>query len=245
MIFVSPEKGSADLVPLLEKAGLPVQEVKLTYADVEFAGRGEKGSPVMIGVEVKRLSELTGDYDRFAGEQLPKMNDHYDYRWLVYEGEWTVHKRSGALLRRTGRQRFRVHHGQPNAHALRKKLLTLEMCGGFHTHRTVNRKETIQFLVALYRFWTDDDLDEHKSHIVNYEPKGLIKLTKAEKAFAAWPGVSSVRAKAVAKHFKNSLTTACEASIDDLAEIKIQGKRLGTVVAKRLWWFIRTGGDPK
>lgn len=239
MIFVSPEKGSADLVPLLEKAGLPVQEVKLTYADVEFAGRGEKGSPVMIGVEVKRLSELTGDYDRFAGEQLPKMNAHYDYRWLVYEGEWTVHKRSGALLRRTGRQRFRPHHGQPNAHALRKKLLTLEMCGGFHTHRTYNRKETIQFLVALYRFWTDDDLDEHRSHIVNYEPKGIVPLNKYAKAFAAWPDLSSIRGKALAKYFANSIEEACLAEVEELAEIEIQGKRLGTKVATRLYNFLR------
>jgi len=223
---------------LLEKEGLPVQKVKLDYSDVEFAGRGEKGSPVMVGVEVKQLSELTGDYDRFAGEQLPKMLPNYDYRWLVYEGEWRTDRRTGTLLRRAGRMEWAPYHGQSNAHALRKKLLTLEMCGGFHTHRTKDRAETIQFLVALYRFWGDDDLDEHKSHIVNYLPRGIVPLNAYQQAFAALPGVSVVRAKALAKYFNNSIGNACVTNVAEWAEIEIQGKRLGVKFAEKMVKFL-------
>src|SRR3990167_9163849 len=140
MLFVSPEVGSRDLEAPLRTAGLSVDaSTPLQYADIEFAGRGVKGKPVLIGVEVKRLSELTGDYDRFAGVQVPKMQaPAYDYRWLVYEGEWVTDKRSGLLTRWGGRRhgKRKAIQGQANTHALRKKLLTLEMCGGFHTHRT-------------------------------------------------------------------------------------------------------------
>ena len=69
MIFVDKAVGSASLVPLLEKMGLPVTPSWLDYSDIEFCGRGVKAEPVMIGIECKRLSELTSDWDRFRSEE--------------------------------------------------------------------------------------------------------------------------------------------------------------------------------
>ena len=58
----------------------------LGWSDVEFVGRGESGAPVLVGVEIKRLTELTSDWDRLVGHQIPKMMEHYDHRWLVVWG---------------------------------------------------------------------------------------------------------------------------------------------------------------
>ena len=248
MIYVDRAIGSKDLIPLLLKRGLPVTDAHLEYSDVEFSGRGELGEPVMVGIEVKRLTELTGDYDRFAGEQVPKMQaPHYDHRWLIYEGEWITDRKSGLLQKWSGRRR-RPLHGQANVMALRKKLLTLEMCAAFHKERTYDRAETVEVIEALYRFWNDEDLDKHKSHIVNYQPIGLVPLSGYQKAFAAWPKISTVRAKAMARLFRNSLRLACSATVEELAALEVPDeegniRRLGLKTAQRLDRFLNGDGE--
>lgn len=255
MIFVDAASGSNTLAPLLEKAGLPVYRGEdselphLDWADVEFVGRGVKGEQVMIGVEVKRLSELTGDWDRLVGHQVLKMNQHYAHRYLLVEGEW-IQNSKGSLIKRTGRSSFRALHGQCDATQLRKKLLTLEMCGGFHV-MMVNHwgrdkswtQETVRQLSALYRWWTDEDFDKHKSHIVHYQPHGIVPLSKFAQAFAGWPGLSTKRAKVVSKHFKNSLRKAAVASLDEWASIEVPDdegrvRRLGDKLADSLDRFL-------
>jgi ERCC4-type nuclease len=246
MIFVSPEQGSADLEAPLLKIGLPVEVVKLSYADVEWTGRGIKGAPVQIGVEVKRLGELTSDYDRFAGEQLPKMTDNYDVRYLLYEGEWKQ-DRKGDLLKVGLGGRVRRHHGQSSAHALRKKLLTLEHCAGMHRIQTKDQADTVRWLEALYRFWTDDDLDEHKSHLVIYHPVSVIPLSDEARAMAAWPGVGHKRARAVERAFRGSIRLASSAAVEDWAAIvtvdeKGAQRRIGEATARKIVAFLRGEG---
>jgi ERCC4-type nuclease len=249
MIFVDKAVGSNTLVPLLAEKGLPVEAAHLEWADVEFVGRGVKGEQVLIGIECKRLSELTGDWDRFAGEQVTKMNREYAHRYLVFEGEWQQNKK-GVLFQRTGRMSFKPLHGDANASRLRKKLITLEMCAGFHVQHinTHGRKgswsaETVRYIHDLYRWWTDDDMDQHKSHIVNYQAQGLIPLNKYEHAFAAWPGLSSKRAKPVSKKFHNSIRLAASASAEQWAGIEVVGedgktRKLGTKLADDLVKFL-------
>ena len=245
MLFVDRATGSNTFYPLLEKAGLPCELAHLEWADVEFYGRGEKGKSVSVGIELKRLSELTGDWDRFAGEQVPKMLDHYDHRYLVVEGEWSQNRR-GTLLKRVGKRQFKPLPGQSDASALRKKLITLEMCGGFHVclinHSAQHGSwtpETVRFVSNLYHWWTDDDFDQHKSHIVNYEPKGIVPLNQFERGFAAWPGLSTKRARVVSKFFHKSIAAACVAPDEVWATIEVPSEdgrvvRLGTKLATAL-----------
>ena len=249
MLFVDKAVGSNVLVEPLRALGLTVEPAHLDYADVEFAGRGEKNEPVMIGVELKRLNELTSDWERFAGEQVPKMVNNYAHRYLLWEGVWTANKR-GVLLQRSGRRTFKPVHGNPVASQLRKKLITIEMCAGIHVHHVDAQGrhkqwsvETVRYLHDLYRWWTDDAMDEHKSHIVNYQAQGLIPLNPQEHALAAWPGLSSKKAKPVARHFKNSIRRACVAPIDEWAEIEVVGedkkaRRIGSKLAEKLDKFL-------
>ncbi len=243
MIYVDYREGSKDLVPLLTAAGIKAEIASLDYADVEFTGRGVKGEPVQIGIEVKRLSELTSDYDRFAGEQLPKMQEpNYAHRWLVHEGEWRRDK-FGWLQKRGKGGRATSMRGQANASALRKKLITLEMCGGFHVERTYDRAETVDFLVALYRFWCDQDLDAHKSHIVIYRPMGVLPLSPEAEAMSAWPGIQGKRARAVEKAFRGNIRLAASASVEEWAEITTldddeKPRKLGVKLAVKVLDFL-------
>lgn len=249
MLFIDKAIGSASLIPLLEKIGLPVTPSHLEFSDVEFCGKGVGGEPVMIGIECKRLSELTSDWQRFAGEQIPKMNREYVHRWLVYEGEWQQNSK-GDLIQRTGRMSFKRLHGDANAARLRKKLMTLEMCGGFHVQHIPHHGragswsvETVRFIHDLYRWWTNDAMDEHRSHIVNYQAQGLIPLNRFEHAFASFPGLGQRKAKPVARHFKNSIRRAANANAEEWAEIEVVGddkkaRRLGTKLAEDLVQFL-------
>ena len=202
MIFVSSETGSTHLVSPLRKAGLPVEDpIKLDYADLEFSGRGMKGVATSIGIEIKKLSELTSDWDRFAGEQIPKMVKHYDYRYLMYQGEWRQ-DRKGKLLRRTSASSFRPLHGQCNASALRKKLYGLPLRAGVLTYPTRDELDTVRHIVDLYRMWNDDNFENHKSHLVLYQPHSIIEYSPFVKAVGAWPEVGITRARAAEKLFK-------------------------------------------
>lgn len=224
MIFVDAATGSKDLVGPLRKAGLSVELAHLSTADVEFAGRGVGGEPVLIGIECKRLSEITGDWDRLCGEQVPKMQaPTYDHRWVVVEGPWHVDPQSGRLQRRGRRGDLKPMHGLSSASLVRKRLLTLELCGGFHLLYTKDRAETVAVLADLYRWWTDEDFDQHKSHIVTYHPTGLTPLSPTAFALSAWPGLSTVRAKAAAAHFK-TLRRAVNATPAQWAEMSTRDK---------------------
>jgi hypothetical protein len=102
---------------------------------------------------------------------------------------------------------------------VQKRLLTLELCGGFHILRVRNRTAMVRALIDLYRWWTDEALDEHKSHIVNYQPMGLVPLTPTQAALAAWPGLGLRRAKAAAATF-GSVRLAASASVEAWATLQ-------------------------
>ncbi len=232
MIFVDKAVGSASLIPLLREKGLVVEPAHLEWADVEFVGKGVKDEQVLIGIEMKRLSELTGDWERLAGEQVPKMTFNYAHRYLVYEGEWQQNKK-GVLFQRTGRMSFKPLHGDANASRLRKKLLTLEMCAGMHVHHVSGhgRKgswsvEAVRYIHDLYRWWTDDNLEEHSSHIVMYEPLHHYSTPSIlRRAAAVLPGIGITRSKAVEDHFK-SIRAMVNASEKQWMEIEGVGIKL-------------------
>ena len=243
MIFVSTEIGSTHLADPLRRAGLEVVTVKLDYADIEFSGRGIGGVATSVGIEVKHISELISDWDRLCGEQVPKMLDQYDHRWLVYEGEW-LQDRQGRLLKRGKDKRFKPHHGQNNAASLRKKLLTLEMCAGFHVQHTKDDEATVRFLRDLYRWWLDDDQDQHRSHIVSYHPVGMIRDTDFVYAVGAWPGVGRSRAKAAEHVFDSSITKAAMAGAQEWANVETtdddgKTRKIGLKTAERIVAFLK------
>jgi hypothetical protein len=53
---------------------------------------------------------------------------------------------------------------------LEQELLNIQTRGGCWIKETTTRRDTLRFILACYRYWTDKDLDEHKSHLAIYAP---------------------------------------------------------------------------
>lgn len=177
MILVDAAVGSNELVVPLEKMGVPVEKTHLEYGDVAFMGRGENGAPLFIGMELKKVQELVTSLrtKRFQGHQLLGLIKDFDRRYLVIEGDFHHDAQGKAVIFR-GQGRPRPLNGATSALALEQEVLNIQTRGGVWVRHTSTRRDTLRFIVAAYRYWTDKDLDEHKSHMAMYAPdldKGL------------------------------------------------------------------------
>jgi ERCC4-type nuclease len=103
MIQVDDRIGSVELIPILQNlmpclcrsvSALfvlpPVTSTRLLCGDVSFEGVGPKDSPILIGIERKRLGDMLSSLrsGRYEGKQLPEMCDYYDASYLIIEGQY-------------------------------------------------------------------------------------------------------------------------------------------------------------
>ncbi len=170
MILVDGATGSAELVEPLRRMRLPVEQTHLDFGDVAVIGRGVKGVSLFIGIELKKIGELVQSMNsaRLQGHQLRGMIAAYDRRYLIVEGDFHHDKHGRAVMAR-GR-RSGLLRGAPSAMDFEKRLLNLQVRGGLITRHVSTRRDTLRVICAWYRYWTDRDLDAHKSHIAIYAP---------------------------------------------------------------------------
>jgi ERCC4-type nuclease len=94
MILVDQRTGSADLEPQLKALGLPTELMFMEFGDIAWTGRGENGTAVQVGIELKKLPDLLTSLrdGRLPNHQVPGMlkkpEGAYDYGWLIVEGKW-------------------------------------------------------------------------------------------------------------------------------------------------------------
>jgi ERCC4-type nuclease len=214
MILVDNRVGSKDLMVPLTRAGLPAHLSHLEYADVAFVGRGEGGKDVAVGIELKRFQDLISSLrtGRLQGHQLPGLRGAYDYIWLIVEGEWRQGK-MGQLLH--GRRKV---HGQMTGGELEKQLLTLEMLGGVHVRHVNHRRDTVRVIGSLYRWFTDRDLDAHRSHLVIYHATPLLPISQFRQTISTLPGVGIKTSLVIERKFI-TLKRAVNASLDEWCSI--------------------------
>lgn len=177
MILVDTSTGSNELVEPLEKLGLPVKAKKMDFGDLVFYGRGVDGEPLKIGIEYKKLGELCQSLmsKRFQGHQLLGLTKGFDRRYLLIEGDWH-HTDKGVVIQYRGKQ-MRPVPGAPSAVVLEQELLNIATRGGCVVVQRSTRRDCLRWVLATYRYWTDKDLDEHKSHLAMYAPdldRGLL-----------------------------------------------------------------------
>ncbi len=171
MILIDAATGSNEFEEPLRKKGLPVDVTHLDYGDFVFNGRGEGGEPLYIGIEFKKLTELVESLrsKRFQGHQLLGLCKDFDRRYLVVEGDFHHDKQGRATVFR-GKGQPRPIPGVVNAVALEQEIINLGTRGGCWVKTTTTRAQTLRFIEAVYRYWTDKDLDQHKSHLAVYAP---------------------------------------------------------------------------
>lgn len=244
-LWIDRRVGSKDLLKPILATGLDAEITELTFADVAFAGQGTNGVSVDVGIELKNLNDLVGSLrsGRLAGHQLPGLRAAYEFSWLVVEGLWRTND-AGVVVTYQGKSRGWVPlHGKMRASELEKQVLTLELCGGLHVRYTNSRADTVRFVHNLYRWFTDQRMDQHTSHLAVHQQPTLVPISATRQALCQWPGLGIKSSKAVADHFGNSLRLAASAPLSEWAGIAVvdeatgKSRRLGEKVAERIVRF--------
>jgi len=243
-LFIDSRAGSHELVRPLQRLGLDVEETTLDFADVAFEGRGEHGRPVSIGIEFKKLGECVQamQTQRLQGHQAPGLAKTYDFRWLLVEGDILFNKQ-GRLLKRAGRRTFTSLPGHMLISEYWKRIHVLHLCWGLNPAHTESRAQTLTWIEALYRTWTDQDLDKHTSHLAIYTPPRIVPIGPFREAVCQWPRIGLRTSKAVEERFQGSLRRAARASVDEWAAVATiddagHTKRLGMKAAAEIDRFL-------
>lgn len=176
-VLVANESGSKDLIEPLRKLGLnikPVTHSILPFGDIAFSGRGEGGKKLFIGIEYKKIGELAASLasKRFQGHQLLGMVDGasgFDRRYLLVEGGFHHDNQGRAVIFR-GPGRPSPLAGAKSAVQLEQELLNIATRGGVPVVERATRRDAMRWVLACVRYWTDKDLDEHRSHLAIYAP---------------------------------------------------------------------------
>jgi ERCC4-type nuclease len=250
MILIDDREGSKDFLKPLQDALVPCELTRLDFGDFAFLGRGEKGAEVSIGVEHKKLADLVSSLEgRLPGHQLPGLVTDYDRPYLIIEGEWTHDKDGKAVSFIKDTHRKRKVPGIPQgAVAFEQRLLCLATRGGLHIRHTNTRRDSVRFLIALYRYWTDKDLDQHKSHLAIHAPdmdSALgIPVSPFRRAVAQLPGIGFKTSAAVEKQFGGSFRRMMLAPEEVWAEIVTtddagKTRRIGPSRAKQIMEALR------
>jgi ERCC4-type nuclease len=255
VILVDDRAGSSDLLKPLLAAGLPAEMTRLDSADLAFIGRGPKGVSLDIGIELKRLDGSSTDLTqslrsgRLAGHQLPKMvgaRGAYDHAWLLVEGIWRHDENGQVVVYRGTRAGWQPIKGRMSAVELEKQLLTFELCGGLHVRYTNTRMDTVRFVAALYRWFSDKAMDKHSSHLKVHDTPTLTPVSDYRAYYMKIPGVGYRLSQAVENHFKGGPRQAACAGINEWAEIAVlsddgKQRKLGNKTATRIVSFLRGG----
>lgn len=246
MLLVDRRVGSKELLQPLRQSGLDAELVELEFGDCAFSGRGAQGASVDIGVELKTLNDLVGSLrsGRLAGHQLPGLRAKFEHAWVVVEGQWRADEQGLVVTYQGQAHGWKPLPGKMRASEMEKHLLTLELCGGLHVRYTNSRADTVRFIANLFRWWSDQALDHHTSHLAVHDAPTLVPISEWRAAFTKFPAIGVKASKAVADHFHNSLRLAARAPVSEWAGIAVvdesagTSRRLGDKVAQRIDRFL-------
>jgi len=173
LILIDSRIGSKDLAKPL---GAIASLTTLEFADAMFTGSGPTGT-MFVGIEIKTVKDALACVvsGRFAGHQLPGLVKEYDIIYLIIEGWWRADK-EGLLEVPYGKRWRAVNLGSRyfmwRDFAL--WLTSMESMGGLRLRFTGSRKETVAVIKALYKWWTDKDWEEHRSHLMAHKSGGVL-----------------------------------------------------------------------
>ncbi len=241
MLLVDDRIGSKDLLSPLQKYGVPCDLARLEFADFAFIGRGIAGADVYVGIELKETRDLVSCMfsSRFAGHQLPGLLQQYDQPWLLTEGIWRAGDEGVLETMAGGWKPVSIGTRRIIASDVDSWILTQIIRGGVkHWHCSV-RRDTIRFLSALYHWWTDKALDEHRSHQAIYipaperaslvEPSNFVKGVVGLVHDVGW-----TRASALEEACGGSMRRLAELTAKDLQQVPGIGKTIAQKILSAL-----------
>jgi ERCC4-type nuclease len=203
-------KGQKGLWEDLIKTSLPLKTGKLDGGDLWFLGRGPNDTEVSVGLEFKKLRDALTSIrtKRLQGHQLHELQA-YDFRFMLIEGEWKPDD-AGLISTRSGWKNWSPVPGNFSAAEYDKTVLGLVLRGGVHyVKETKTRQETVRWISALYRNFTDVAWDDHTSHLGVYRPTELAKPSEFRHFIMGLPngcGMGLKTSKNVEAFFRNPNT---------------------------------------
>lgn len=233
MIYLDNRTGSAELFTPLQRRRLPVALTTLRFADVAFAGNGPHGQ-VMVGIERKRITDLLQSLTtgRLSGHQLPGLVEDYAYRWLLVEGSYRESEDGWVEMpRRTKNEIVRLRYS-----ALENFLITIQLKGGLHVHRTWDLEESCAWIDALYRWWTKKEFTEHRSHLATHQAADyavFFRPSLVHRMAMQLPGIDDGRAPDVARKFP-TVKEMVEAEVKTWQSIPGIGPKIAANVVKAM-----------
>ena len=241
MIYVDSRTGSVELAADLEGS----QVTTLQFADVAFVGHGPEGKEVLVGIEIKTIQEAlsTIHTGRFAGHQLPGLVTNYDYSYFFVQGAFKYNYKNGLLsIPRTRKGRrvwdpVRIGSRKFLHYDFDRWLCTMETMGNLKVRLTESRADTLRAIRTLYRWWTDKEFSEHRSHLVLYEPAPPVaQLTKPSlmrRIAAQIPSVGWTLSERVEGHF-HTINSMVNATPEDWDGIEGIGKTKAETIVRAL-----------
>ena len=242
LIWVDSRVGSKELLPALRRAGVRAELAKLDSGDFVFEGRGPEG-PVSVAIERKTIPDLVDSLQsgRLQGNderaQLHRLRAAYDFVWLLVEGLWETDKH-GQLVRRS------LHGTKPlkgchmTGDGLTKALVSLEVKGGLRVRQTASQAQSVAFLVALLRWWTEKAWDGHSTLLTPYAGHTAGHLSIFREMVMKLPTVGVSASKAIELKFNSSLARLLQSTVSDWASLELvtaQGpRRLGEAKAQKI-----------
>ena len=220
MILLDDRGGSKDLFEPLKEIGIETEMTRLAAGDLLFEGRGDGGKSIYIGVEYKKLGELVGSLrtGRLQGHQVPSMQESgFDYSFILVEGE-VLYNKFGTLQKRIGHGIFAPLPGSMGISELYKRLFTFMLMCGMITLFSKNERDTVKVVEALYRTFTDKNLDEHTSHLTIYHPPTPEPISKFRKTISTFPDIGFKMSEVIEEQF-GTIRRAVNASSAEWQEI--------------------------
>ena len=247
MIRLDPRGGSGDLLPLFPPG--TAQHARLEYGDAAFVGNGTDDTPILVGIEIKRLNDVLQciGNGRFIGHQLPGLVNSFNAQYLIVEGAYR-RGRDGELMIPRNHSWMPVTLGRRGFlyRDFEGWLTTIETMSGVRVRRTDGRRETVSTIMDLHHWWTEKEYDRHRGlcqfdNSQDFAP--MLKPGLVRRVAAQLPGISWVRSHHVAAEFGSVLEMAL-AGERDWAAIKWKtpegrNQGLGAVTARKVVAAIR------
>jgi ERCC4-type nuclease len=229
-----------------------VTSARLIGGDVCFDGLGANGKRLSVGIERKRLHPKNSDIissirtGRYAGHQLPEMNDLYDDCYLIVEGYGRCGE-DGALeaLVTNARDTGPNLGGHWMAVTLGNSVIrytelehwinTLTRCTKVHVYKSSTPWETAAQILSLYTHY-QKPLEDHHGHEQLHVPQTTATIGKASfvrRVAAQLTGIGWDKSAQIDLAF-NSVAQMCEAGPGDWSRLKGIGKVLANRIVDQL-----------
>jgi ERCC4-type nuclease len=227
----------------------PCSVSTLPAGDFFFTGHGpitddNTTGTVSIGLERKTISDFfnSSNSGRLVAEQLPKLIDLYNYRYLIIEGQAKVDWSSGELME--------LWNGSwvPIARKIKNRTVSYtgeQLLGAMNTIatftpvtliRTFGLHDTLDVVATLWHWWSKP-YDKHstlkKFHSPSQTTVLLEKASFVRRVAKELPGVSWEKSGHIESRFK-SVDSMCRAEVEDWADIPGIGEVLSNRIYKQL-----------